>query len=136
MSTATPRIANSACRAYVQERRPFKGNNLWGEWYETGFVNDDGSTGVHRRYVVYSYRYTWPLFIYDPVCDQWYENRDKVSRTTTKHKGQAHPLPVGRVISLSVSDMLEVARYGAVGLIRKAQEDVERGYELAQDIPF
>ena len=133
MSTARPRIANGACRPYVQDKRVFKGNNLWGEWYEMGYVNDDGSVGYHRRYVVYSYRYTWPLFVYDPMCDQWYANRDKVSRTTTKHKGQAHPLPVKPAIDLCVEDMQEVARHGPVGLIRKAQADAERELE---DLPF
>lgn len=133
-----PKIANGACRQYVQNARVFKGNNLWGEWYETGFINPDGSTGIHRRYVVYSYRYTWPLFVYDPMVDQWYENRDKVSKTTSKHKGQAHPLPTPHqkpIIHLSVDDMCIVAREGAVGLIRRAQAEAERGMEL-EDLPF
>ena len=113
-----PRIANSACRPYVQECRVFKGNNLWGEWYEQGFVNPDGSLGIHCRYVVYSYRYTWPLYVYDRVADTWFENESQYSQTTSRHRNQCRPTGV-QTVKLKTEDMLIVADKGVVGLVEK-----------------
>lgn len=137
----TPWIANSKARDYVQQHLPFKGSNMWGEWYDVGIIFPGDSTSeIVRRYVVYSYRYTWPLFVYDPQVDAWYENRDEYSRTTKRHQSQAHPHTYNKdakpTIKLCVDDMRIVAQQGAVGLIAKAQNDAERDAELAADVPF
>lgn len=73
------RTANCNARRLVQSVTPFKGANTFGEW--------DG-----KRYVVYSYGRHWPLFVYCSVQKAWYENSDKYSRTTSKHRIQLHPL--------------------------------------------
>ena len=96
-------VANRDARRCVQRRIEFKGSNVWGE---------------HTlNYVVYSYRYTWPLFVFDNLANVWYENKDKVSPTTSKHRTQLHPLC--NTIPLGVEDMKIVAREGGVGLISK-----------------
>lgn len=71
------RIANRVAHEYVSRREPFQGSNLFGETLPGG------------AYVVYSYGYHWPLFVYDGT--RWWRNEDKYSPTTSKHSGQACP---------------------------------------------
>lgn len=100
---ATPRVSNADSRRYVQRQKAFKNNNdtLW---------------GVYRtdRYTVYSYRAGWPLFIACRPIEGgewvWFENAHKASRTTSKHRTQAHPLCP--TTSLSLEQMLLLDRYG------------------------
>ena len=98
-------ISNGKAREYVRSHECFKGSNVWGEWYEQGMGAD-----VVRRYVVYSYRYTFPIFVYEPLSDRWYENTTKYSRTTSKHKTQLHPCIT--TIPLCLEDMLIVQKIG------------------------
>ena len=100
---ATPRVSNAGSRSYVQRRTSFRNHNdtLW---------------GVYRtdRYTVYSYRSSWPLFIaVQPIEGDewvWFENADKVSVTTSKHRTQAHPLCP--TTPLSCDEMVYLDRYG------------------------
>jgi len=73
------RVANKDARRYVQDRLPFEGSNTFGRWDNKG-----------SRYVVYSYGSHWPLFIYTE--NKWYENADRRSVSTSKHRTQLHPL--------------------------------------------
>ena len=118
-------IANGKAREYVREHKVFKGSNIWSEWYEQG-VDD----AVIKRYVVYSYRYTFPLFVYEPLSDTWFENTTRYSRTTSKHKTQLHPCV--RTVPLCLEDMLVVQRSGSVGLISYSTKVNEE----MQDVPF
>lgn len=79
--TKPTKISGQKARAYVQARKPFTNHNgqLYGKW--------DGAV-----YVVYSYGPHWPLFIYDAKHDVWFENEDRYSATTSKHRSQTHPL--------------------------------------------
>ena len=118
-------IANGKAREYVREHKVFKGSNIWSEWYEQGVGAD-----IVKRYVVYSYRYNFPLFIYEPLSDTWYENSTKYSRTTSKHKTQLHPcVPT---IPLCLEDMQVVQREGSVGLVSYSTKVNEE----MQDVPF
>jgi len=101
-------IANGKAREHVEQHKPFRGSNLWGEW--------GGSEP--QKFVVYSYRYTFPLFVYDQIADQWYENNTQFSNTTTRHRAQCRPQGV-ETIKLCVADMEIVAREGGVGLISR-----------------
>ena len=83
------KVANRDCRSFVQKLHPFKGNNLEGTyWCANPSSVDPGDSG----YAVLSYGY-WPLF----VCihlqgrDVWFENTDRYSITTSKHRSQSHP---------------------------------------------
>jgi len=71
------KISNRNARNFVGERKQFKANNMFAETYK----------GI---YAVFSYGYHFPLFAY--FDGTWYENGDKYSVTTSKHKSQARPL--------------------------------------------
>lgn len=45
----------------------------------------------NNLYIVYSYGYHWPLFVYEYETSTWYENQDKFSPTTSKHASQLRP---------------------------------------------
>jgi len=120
-------IANGKAREYVKKLEVFKGSNIFSEWYEQGI---DGTRDIVKRYVVYSFRYTFPLFIYEPLSDTWYENTTKFSRTTSKHKTQLHPCVHTKTLCLE--DMQIVQREGSVGLISYSTKVVEE----MQDVPF
>lgn len=86
------RVNNANARKYVQAKSLFKGSNLFSE-------------RVSELYVVYSYGTHWPLFVYDRVSNVWYENMDKKSGTTSRHRKQAHPQC--ETILMGVDEILE-----------------------------
>ena len=88
------RIANKIARAFVQKAEPFQGSNLFGEY-------DDSDEGSNTPYVVYSYGYHFPMFIY--LNNIWYENSDKYSVSTSKQQSQARPTM--DTIKLNTDDM-------------------------------
>jgi hypothetical protein len=76
------KIPTFSCLPHVKALAEFKCHgNLFSRW-ETA---SDGS----RMYVVYSYGPHWPLFVWHDGV--WYENKDRYSVTTSKHRSQAHP---------------------------------------------
>lgn len=78
------KTSNIKCRSLVQSRQPFDANNLFGVQLPAR-----PEINLTERYVVYSYGTHWPLF----VCQDgvWFENQDKYSPTTSKHRTQSHP---------------------------------------------
>ena len=70
-------VANIRCRRLVQDRVPFRGSNLYAE------PRPDGA------YVVFSYGEHFPLFVYKG--GRWFENSDRYSVSTSKHRTQSHP---------------------------------------------
>lgn len=97
-----PRITNKDARAYVQQRKPFQGNNTSG-------------TYIDGRYIVYSYGAHWPMFVYDD--GRWFANSDRYSRTTSKHRVQLHPLT--DCTPLPLSGMRDLAEYGFLGVLTR-----------------
>jgi hypothetical protein len=73
---AKMKTSNVKCRTYVNNRMPFQANNLFAE-------------NIGECYVVFSYGYHWPLFVFKD--NFWYENTEKYSRTSSKHKSQSYP---------------------------------------------
>jgi hypothetical protein len=73
------KVSNAKSRSFVQNCLPFHANNLFAEQHGT-------------RYIVFSYGYHWPLFVYDSSDKKWYENSDRYSVSTSKHRSQSHPL--------------------------------------------
>ena len=71
------KISNKTARQFVQVRAPFTGNNTFAEL----------RNGI---YVVFSYGDHFPLFAF--VNGEWFENEDKYSVSTSKHRSQLHPL--------------------------------------------
>lgn len=71
------RTSNAKARGFVETKTPFKGANTFGEWVNA------------KVFAVYSYGYHWPLYACIDGC--WFENIDKYSQTTSKHKSQLRP---------------------------------------------
>jgi hypothetical protein len=111
MQPKLERINGRTCRAWVTERTPFKNSNgqLYGQWEGL-----DGRDNASARYVVYSYDQHWPLFVYDNDRALWFENSDRYSRTTSKHRMQAHPLC--DTLKLDCQQMISLARNGYVAM--------------------
>ncbi len=105
------KVANRNARQYVQRLHPFEGRNLYGTFFCT---NPSSAALGDSGYVVYSYGQHWPLFI--NVCDQWFENRDRHSVTTSKHRSQTHPHRP--TILLSTEWMKKLAQGGYQALVK------------------
>ena len=101
----SPKVTNVRARPRVQSRESFQGNNLFGQWMTK-------RDQPYSRYVVYSYGYHWPLFVYESGV--WYENADKFSVTTSKHRSQVHPHE--DTLPMSVENMRVLVDYGIAGV--------------------
>ncbi len=76
------RTSNQNASQYVEQFVEFNGNNTYARWEQ----------GTHDKfYVVYSYGSHFPMFVYDEQLNQWFENSDKYSRTTSKQQSQLRP---------------------------------------------
>ena len=73
------KIANKDASEYINRCEPFKGSNTFAEKH------------TDNLYVVYSYGYHFPMYVYDYSIREWYENSDKYSSTTSKHQSQCRP---------------------------------------------
>lgn len=73
-----PTINGRKCRSLVQARTPFKSHGAI-------YGRKCGPYG----YAVFSYGEHWPLFVWDGHA--WFENTDRYSVTTSKHRGYTHP---------------------------------------------
>lgn len=84
------KIANREARSHVQKQLPFTGNNIFAELF---CVNATDPQPGDYGYAVYSYGHHHPLFVCITVegQDLWFENEDKYSVTTSKHRSQCHP---------------------------------------------
>jgi len=104
------RINGRTCRAWVQQKQPFQNSNgqLYAQWEG---MNDD------LRYVVYSYGRHWPLFVYVPKVDTWFENTHRKSPTTSKHRSYSHP--GCDTVSISLNNIFELARDGYSHLVTR-----------------
>lgn len=79
-------------------------------------VRDD--TGIEadcRTYVVYSYGHHWPIFVYDFETQQWFENSDKFSVTTSKHTTML--CPSSNTKKVDTSTLARIASMGYLGLV-------------------
>ena len=76
------KVPNTRARSLVENRQAFKGSNTFAE-----------HRGVDlETYVVYSYGYHFPIFVYK--SGHWYENQEKYSVTTSKQMSQLRPAGV------------------------------------------
>lgn len=107
-------LTNREVRKYVAKRLPFENNNktLFGEW-----VTDD-------TYAVYSYGRHWPLFVWERTTERWYENEEKYSVTTTRHRTHTNPTIYATdakstiPVSLAFIRKLSVEGYPAIAAAR------------------
>lgn len=73
-------LTNKQCRDYVRRHCEFRNKN-----------NTIFAQRKKDLYVVYSYGYHWPLYVYDFETQKWYGNEDKYSVTTSRHATQTNP---------------------------------------------
>lgn len=107
------RINGRQSRPCVQRCEAFKNSNgqLYAEWR-----GGEGMGDPNKRYVVYSYGPHWPLFIYVPQVDTWFENKGKYGPTTSKHRTFTHPHC--DTVPLTVDQMKLLDRAGYIELVR------------------
>lgn len=79
-----PRVSNQKAKEYVNNRKPFRGLNIFARNLRNG------------AYCVFSYTESWPLFL--RFRDEWYGNGGWYSSTTMRHFNLLHPSD--KVISL------------------------------------
>lgn len=108
------RTSNTKCRALVQQRTPFVANNLFAT-----ALPANPNLNLPERYVVYSYGTHFPLFVWQALdvgsgLGIWYENQDRYSVSTSKHKSQAHPhYPT---TPMTTGAMIRIVEDGIAGL--------------------
>jgi hypothetical protein len=113
------RCPNREAGLYATARISFKCNSMFGEWHiiesRTELTSDNQyiTTENQEIYVVYSYGHHWPMYVYDPLADQWYGNKDKFSQTTSIHSGDAMPRGV-YITYVGVEDIKDIAAFGVV----------------------
>lgn len=108
------KVPNGKCREYVRNHKEFVGNNLYAGFHR---VPDVGET----LYVVYSYGAHFPLFIYHYATDTWFENEDRYSVTTSKHRSQAHPLvPTKKASTTFMKNLFWLGLVESVGTVSEA----------------
>lgn len=119
------RITNAHIPTYVGVRVPFQAPNAYARYRDDEYG---------RRYIVYSYRDTWPLLVYDENTQVWYENTDRVSRTTSKHLTLAKRAVAGTVVQVNVDDLIKIVNYGPVGIVMASNERIKK--EEFEDVMF
>ncbi len=103
MKIANHKITNKTAREYVKSKTPFVGSNLQGVITNVG-------------YIVYSYGNHWPLFIAIRIGerDVWFENEDRYSSTSSKHRSQCHPHWETVKVSVTFMKRLVLEGYTAI----------------------
>ena len=73
------RVANKNASQYVDELKEFEGSNTF-------------ATNLNENlYVVSSYGYHFPIYIYDRQAGMWIGNEDSYSVSTSRHQSQCRP---------------------------------------------
>ena len=87
------RTSNKNAHFYIKDKKEFKGNHTFA-------VND----GI--LYIIYSYGRHFPMYVYNRLTNVWLANKDKYSRTTSKHQSQLRPNRIDEYVSID-----ELQRY-------------------------
>lgn len=108
------RVSNNNAIDKVDNLEEFQGSNTFGKWHSW-------NEGEQRLYVVYSYGHHFPMYIYDDKQNKWIGNKDKYSRSTTRHQSQLRPSNIE--LWVDTEEMHSIVReQGLVGYtINKAQ---------------
>jgi hypothetical protein len=99
------KITNRDARQYVQNFTEFEGSNLF---------SSTRRLPEETIYAVYSYGTHWPLFIWSEDAQAWFENEERHSVTTSKHRSQSHPHRPTILLSLRLMRKLATEGYKAI----------------------
>ena len=102
------RVANRDISEYIDKLEVVEGSNIFTE--NSGKLPDDPSTD-DNLYIVYSYGWHFPMYIYCRQSDLWYGNSDKYSNSTSKHQSQARPQTVNHW--LTTNGMKDLVKHGS-----------------------
>lgn len=120
--TKKPRLKrNRDAHTFVSGCRPFKGSNMWAEWVcRTNWEQRAEEEITGCLYVVYSYRHSWPLLVYELSTDAWFANSSRVSQSTSRHMNNCRPEQLSRAITyLDVDAMSGIEQHGFVGYMAR-----------------
>ena len=101
------KTSNIKCRTLVQSLKPFNGSNLFAVR-----ISGNADLNLTERYVVYSYGKHFPLFVNQDGI--WYENQDRYSVSTSKHRSQSHPHT--NTVPMTTSALIRIVEDGIAGL--------------------
>ena len=94
------RVANKDARKSVNNLDRFTGSNIFAvddvffpsdEDTKSVLTDQHGYSGYENLYIVYSYGYHFPMYIYDRQAGIWIGSKDGYSPTTSKHQSQCRP---------------------------------------------
>lgn len=111
----------------VRRKQIFTGNNVYGRWFSDG--------GSDHWYVVFSYGTHFPMFLFDMATEQWFGNRERYSRTTSRHQGACSPPHIDHW--LDTPDMQRLACSGLRQCLKARLRipDVELSTSLTLSVP-
>ena len=109
------RVSNNKARDYVEKLEEFQGSNTFGKWHSWG-------ESAKKLFVVYSYGHHFPMYVYDDQENKWIGNKDKYSRSTTRHQSQLRPSSVGLWLDTDEIKEVIINRGMVRYLINKAQQ--------------
>ena len=118
------RVANKNASKYVNELKEFKGSyNRYGKHNASIFAENSDNENL---YVVYSYGYHFPMYIYDRQAGIWIGSNDEHSPTTSKHQSQCRPSEEIHCWLDTADEMNEYIRCGSLMtyMERKATQEV------------
>ena len=102
-------VANRDISEYIDKLEIVEGSNIFTE--NSGKLPDNPETD-DNLYIVYSYGWHFPMYIYCRQADLWYGNSDKYSATTSKHQSQARPKqPIAQ--RLTLQETKDMVRHGS-----------------------
>ena len=117
------KVANKNASQYVDELKVFEGSNTFAEHTATLSPNKK------NLYVVYSYGYHFPMYIYDYQAGIWVGSNDRYSMSTSKHQSLCRPSAEIRCWLDTAEEMKEYIRRGSLMayMERKAKNPVSYG---------
>ena len=111
------RVANQNASKYVNELKEFKGSyNKYGKHNVSIFAENEPAFDLYGEdlYVVYSYGYHFPMYIYDRQAEIWIGNKYKETVTTSKHQSQCRPSAEIKCWLYTADEMNEYIRCGSM----------------------
>lgn len=86
-------------RTRVNDKEMFKGNSVYSE------IRGD-------MYIVYSYGYHFPMYVYDQKIEKWIGNSSKYGVTTSKHQSKCRPNDVSFWLDTeALNDMIRMGGF-------------------------